>query len=171
MSFREDRRRKKRESDLHFTGNKFCHFYIYILIILLCIVIVYAVNWYRKQQMLLIYLSEIFSSFSLLFSEAHQPNVHLSRLIRTYQPTLTSKVTQPTASAPVTLPAPIRNFNRMSPSNRSKSPPKVARQADSSPVKVTRQADPSPKRSITNDTINTERLKLARDEADRAMKV
>jgi hypothetical protein len=121
---------------------------------------VYAVNWYRKQQMLLIYLSEIFSSFSLLFSEAHQPNVHLSRLIRTYQPTLTSKVTQSTASAPVTLPAPIRNFNRMSPSNRSKSPPKVAR-----------QADPSPKRSITNDTINTERLKLARDEADRAMKV
>jgi hypothetical protein len=49
----------------------------------------------------------------------------------------------------------------MSSSNRSKSPPKVAR-----------QADPSPKRSIiTNDTINTDRLKLARDEAERAMKV
>jgi hypothetical protein len=48
----------------------------------------------------------------------------------------------------------------MSPSNRSKSPPKVIRQADS-----------SPKRSIPNDTINTERLKLARDEAERAMKV
>ena len=48
----------------------------------------------------------------------------------------------------------------MSPSNRSKSPPKV-----------TRQADPSPKRTIINDTINTERLKLARDEAERAMKV
>ncbi|CAF1538502.1 unnamed protein product [Rotaria magnacalcarata] len=47
----------------------------------------------------------------------------------------------------------------MSPSNRSKSPPKV-----------TRQADPSPKRTIINDTINTERLKLARDEAERAMK-
>ncbi|CAF2430806.1 unnamed protein product [Rotaria sp. Silwood2] len=47
----------------------------------------------------------------------------------------------------------------MSPSNRSKSPPKVTRQADS-----------SPKRSISNDTINTERLKLARDEAERAMK-
>jgi hypothetical protein len=38
----------------------------------------------------------------------------------------------------------------MSPSNRSKSPPK---------------------RSMTNDTINTERLKIARDEAERAMKV
>lgn len=48
----------------------------------------------------------------------------------------------------------------MSPSNRSKSPPKVARQADS-----------SPKRSTSYETINTERLKLAKDEAERAMKV
>ncbi|CAF0803535.1 unnamed protein product [Rotaria sordida] len=47
----------------------------------------------------------------------------------------------------------------MSPSNRSKSPSKVVRQTDS-----------SPKRSSLNDTINTERLKIARDEAERAMK-
>lgn len=48
----------------------------------------------------------------------------------------------------------------MLPSNRTKSPPKVVRQADSSPKRIT-----------TNDTINIERLKLARDEAERAMKV
>jgi hypothetical protein len=48
----------------------------------------------------------------------------------------------------------------MSPIMRSKSPPKVVR-----------QADPSPKRPIINDSINIERLKLARDEAERAMKV
>ncbi len=48
----------------------------------------------------------------------------------------------------------------MSPSNSSKSPPKVVR-----------QSDPSPKRPIINDTINPERLKLAKDEAERAMKV
>ena len=48
----------------------------------------------------------------------------------------------------------------MSPSNRSKSPPKG-----------TRTADPSPKRSVPNDTINPERLKMARDEAERAMRV
>ncbi|CAF1079154.1 unnamed protein product [Adineta ricciae] len=47
----------------------------------------------------------------------------------------------------------------MSPSNRSKSPPKG-----------TRPADPSPKRSVSNDTINPERLKMARDEAERAMR-
>ncbi|UJR37974.1 hypothetical protein I4U23_030656 [Adineta vaga] len=47
----------------------------------------------------------------------------------------------------------------MSPSNRSKSPPKN-----------TRPADPSPKRSVPNETINTERLKMARDEAERAMR-
>ena len=48
----------------------------------------------------------------------------------------------------------------MAPANRSKSPPKGVR-----------QADPSPKRLISNDTINTERLKVARDEAEKAMKV
>ncbi|CAF0755371.1 unnamed protein product [Adineta steineri] len=47
----------------------------------------------------------------------------------------------------------------MSPSNRSKSPPKG-----------TRPVDPLPKRSPPNETINTERLKMARDEAERAMK-
>jgi len=63
----------------------------------------------------------------------------------------------PTA-APV-LSSPRKKFPYMSPLNRSKSPPKMVR-----------QADPSPKRSITNDAINTDRLKQARDEAERAMK-
>jgi len=92
-------------------------------------------------------------------------------LIRAYRPPLKSKTTQSTASTPlptVTAPTPapalvsvrVKHTYRMSPSNRSKSPPKVVRQADS-----------SPKRTTTNDTINPERLKVARDEAERAMKV
>jgi hypothetical protein len=58
----------------------------------------------------------------------------------------------------------------MSPINRSKSPPKVIRQAES-PPKILRRVESPPKRPIINDTINIERLKLARDEAERAMKV
>jgi hypothetical protein len=98
-------------------------------------------------------------------------------LIRAYQPPLKSKTPQSTASAPLPpvtaparLPAPpptpalvpvrVKRTYRMPPSNRSKSPPKVVRQADS-----------SPKRTTTNDTINPERLKIAKDEAERAMKV
>jgi len=88
---------------------------------------------------------------------------------RTYRPSLRQKATQSVLSAPVppdcvTAPAsvlvPVRRTRQMLPSNRSKSPSKVVR-----------QADPSPKRTTINDTINTERLKLARDEAERAMKV
>jgi hypothetical protein len=78
----------------------------------------------------------------------------------------------------------------MSPITHSKSPPKIIRQAESppkvirqaesaprfirqaeSPPKVIRRAESPPKRPIINDTINIERLKLARDEAERAMKV
>jgi hypothetical protein len=87
-------------------------------------------------------------------------------LIRAYRPPFTSKATQSTASIPppATAPAflsdPIKHLHRMSPLNRSKSPPKVVRQADS-----------SPKRLTINDSINPERLKLAKDEAERAMKV
>jgi hypothetical protein len=90
-------------------------------------------------------------------------------LIRAYRPPLKSKTTQSTVTVrhtPVSAPTPallsvhIKRTQRMSPSNRSKSPPKVVRQVDS-----------PPKRTVPNDTINTERLKLARDEADRAMKV
>lgn len=81
-------------------------------------------------------------------------------MIRAYRPSLQSKTTQSLTTAPALLSSPIRRIQRMSPSNQSKSPPKVAR-----------QADPSPKRSVINETINTERLKLARDEAERAMKV
>jgi hypothetical protein len=69
-----------------------------------------------------------------------------------------------TAPPPPPPPLPVHVFTRpsrrMSPIMRSKSPPKVVR-----------QADPSPKRPIINDSINIERLKLARDEAERAMKV
>ena len=122
-----------------------------------------------------------------------------SRSIRARRSTLTSKATQaipstaPAASAPVksttttvavalpsvvpakatTVLPPVASIHiarrkpfappplpSMPPSNRSKSPPKNVRQADS-----------SPKRAPINDTINTERLKLARDEAERAMKV
>ncbi len=98
-------------------------------------------------------------------------------MIRAYQPPLKSKTPQSTASAPLPpvtaparLPAPpptpalvpvrVKRTYRMPPSNRSKSPPKVVRQADSSPKRIT-----------TNDTINPERLKVAKDEAERAMKV
>jgi hypothetical protein len=62
----------------------------------------------------------------------------------------------PSPPAPVT----IRPSRRIPPIVRTKSPPKVVAQADS-----------LPKRAIVNETINTERLKLARDEAERAMKV
>lgn len=75
----------------------------------------------------------------------------------------------PLATAPPPLPAPppipapvqVRPARRISPITRSKSPPKIIRRAES----------PSKPRSIINDTINIERLKLARDEAERAMKV
>jgi hypothetical protein len=100
-------------------------------------------------------------NFLFLVSEAHQSNAHLSRLIRAYRSPLQSKTTQSPTTAPALLPSPTKRTRRMSPSNRSKSPPKVA----------ARQSDPSPKRPVINETINTERLKLARDEAERAMKV
>ena len=139
------------------------------------------------------------SSLSPFFSEARQSNVLPSRSIRAHRsPPLTSKATRttvpapgavssapPTAAAvsptrsrppprppvvpaaavqpslpPASLSVPRKKFAYMSPSNRSKSPPKMAR-----------PTDVSPKRSTTNDSINTDRLKQARDEAERAMKV
>ena len=48
----------------------------------------------------------------------------------------------------------------MPPANGSKSSPKLVRPTDG-----------SPKRSTLNESINTDRLKLAKDEAERAMKV
>ncbi len=132
-----------------------------------------------------------------MFLETQPSNERLARLIRIYRSPLprrpgmpsaiTHTHTRPTAtivgrsappqvSAPPALPPPqpapapppppppvhvlTRPSRRMSPIMRSKSP-----------VKVVRQADPSPKRPIINDTINIERLKLARDEAEKAMKV
>ncbi|CAF4979466.1 unnamed protein product [Rotaria sp. Silwood1] len=65
----------------------------------------------------------------------------------------------PTAPSSQPVPVSIRLSRRISPIVRPKSP-----------AKVVRQADVSPKRPIINDTINIERLKLARDEAERAMK-
>ena len=50
----------------------------------------------------------------------------------------------------------------MPPANGSKSSPKLVRPADSSPKRST---------ANNNDSINTDRLKLAKDEAERAMKV
>jgi hypothetical protein len=67
----------------------------------------------------------------------------------------------PSPPAPVLAPVTMRPARRIPPIKvRPKSPPKVVAQADS-----------LPKRCIVNETINTERLKLARDEAERAMKV
>lgn len=85
-------------------------------------------------------------------------------MIRAYRPPVKSKTTRSfiehsPATAPV-LASIAKHTQRMAPANRSKSPPKGVR-----------QADPSPKRLISNDTINTERLKVARDEAEKAMKV
>jgi hypothetical protein len=57
----------------------------------------------------------------------------------------------------------------VSPIARPKSPPKIIRRAES-PPKIIRRAESPPKRMIINDSINIERLKLARDEAERAMK-
>jgi hypothetical protein len=135
--------------------------FLHHLTILFRILIMHiALTYIKNIKHFLIYSMEFFFfSFLFLFSEAHQSNAHLSRLICAYRPPLKSKTTQST-TAPALLTSLIKRTRRMSPSNRSKSPPKVARQADS-----------SPKRPIINDTINTERLKLARDEAERAMKV
>lgn len=118
---------------------------------------------YQKHQRLLIYSLRFFFLLSSS-SEAQQSNAHLSQLIRAYQRPAKSKTTrsvvrQPPATAPV-FSSTTKHLQRMAPANRSKSPPKGVR-----------QADPSPKRIISNDTINTERLKVARDEAERAMKV
>ncbi|CAF3201071.1 unnamed protein product [Rotaria socialis] len=77
----------------------------------------------------------------------------------------TATVLAPPAQAPPLpplsqhVPVSIRPFRRISPIVRPKSP-----------AKVVRQPDISPKRPIINDSINIERLKLARDEAERAMK-
>jgi hypothetical protein len=57
----------------------------------------------------------------------------------------------------------------VSPIARPKSPPKIIRRAESPPKNI-RRAESPPKRMIINDSINIERLKLARDEAERAMK-
>jgi hypothetical protein len=125
--------------------------------------IIYVVLTCIENNKYFCYSSESFFLFFSFFSEAHQSNAHLSRLIRAYRPPLRSKTTSALllpAPTPALLSISIKQTQRMSPSNRSKSPPKVAR-----------QADPSPKRSITTETINTERLKVARDEAERAMKV
>ena len=102
------------------------------------------------------------------------------------QPRITGRVLPPplTAPAPLPVPPPIlpppqpqqqtaavptRPSRRMSPIVRSKSPSKITRQAES-PPKPIRRAESPPRRPIINDTINIERLKLARDEAERAMK-
>lgn len=79
-------------------------------------------------------------------------------------PTTTQQASMP-ALAPQPLPSKsatvsIKPCRRISPISRPKSP-----------VKVVRQPDVSPKRPIVNDNINIERLKMARDEAERAMKV
>jgi hypothetical protein len=67
----------------------------------------------------------------------------------------------------------------VSPIARPKSPPKIIRRAESppkiirraeSPTKNIRRVESPPKRPIINESINIERLKLARDEAERAMK-
>lgn len=115
--------------------------------------------------------SNTFNLFSWIFfpffSEAQQSNAHLSHLIRAYRAPSKVKTTQSVdstsvATAPAILsPIPVRYPRRMLAANRSKSPPKANRPT----------ADASPKRLISNDNINTERLKLARDEAERAMKV
>lgn len=71
----------------------------------------------------------------------------------------------PPPTAPSAPPVITRVSRRMSPTNRSKSPPK-------SSSKVIRVTDSSPKRCVVvSENINTERLKMARDEAERAMKV
>jgi hypothetical protein len=76
-------------------------------------------------------------------------------------------------------PVPIRPSRRVSPIARPKSPPKIIRRAESppkiirraeSPTKNIRRVESPPKRPIINESINIERLKLARDEAERAMK-
>lgn len=125
-------------------------------------------------------------------------NERLARLIRIYrspvprrpgippgllQPRLTSRVLPPPVTAPAPLPppppipsspqqqtaaVPTRPSRRMSPIIRTKSPTRV-RQSES-PPKPIRRAESPPKRPIINDTINIERLKLARDEAERAMR-
>lgn len=127
-------------------------------------------------------------------------NERLAQLIRIYrspvprrpgipagliQSRITGRVLPPPLTAPAPLPAPppipsppqqqqqtaavpTRPSRRMSPIVRSKSPTRV-RQSES-PPKPIRRAESPPKRPIINDTINIDRLKLARDEAERAMR-
>lgn len=68
----------------------------------------------------------------------------------------------------VSLSTPNKVFNRLSrrpsPTNRSKSPTKPSN-------KQPKNVDASPKRQISSDNVNVERLKLARDEAERAIRV
>ena len=66
-------------------------------------------------------------------------------------------------------PVPVRPARRISPIARPKSPPKVIRRTES-PTKNIRRAESPVKRLIINESINIERLKLARDDAERAMK-
>ena len=110
--------------------------------------------------------------FCFSISEARHSNVLPSRSLRPSRSNLTLKSIQAatTAAASTTPPPPVlpatslpsfkRKPTQMSPANRSKSPSKLVRPTDQ-----------SPKRTITNESINTERLKIARDEAERAMKV
>ncbi|CAF1150656.1 unnamed protein product [Rotaria sordida] len=79
--------------------------------------------------------------------------------VTTAPPALPAAAPPAPAPAPQSVPISIRPSRRISPIARPKSP-----------AKVVRPPDVSPKRSIINDTINLERLKLARDEAERAMK-
>jgi hypothetical protein len=57
----------------------------------------------------------------------------------------------------------------VSPIARPKSPSKIIRRVES-PTKNIRRVESPPKRPMINESINIERLKLARDEAERAMK-
>jgi len=149
----------------------------------------------HQQKVCSIDIQQQISIILFLFSEIHQPNERLARLIRIYRSPLPrrpgippgliqtratgytsgrSAPPQVTATAPTSAPPPapvsIRPSRRISPINRPKSPSKVTRQAES-PPKIIRRAESPPKRPIINDTINIERLKIARDEAERAMKV
>lgn len=122
---------------------------------------------------------------SFLVPDIPTNNERLAQMIRIYRsplprrpgmpsgilhPRTTGRVLPPPITTPAPLPVPppipqptvpvvVRPSRRMSPIVRSKSPPKVIRRAES-----------PPKRPIINEAINIERLKLARDEAERAMK-
>jgi len=127
------------------------------------------------------------------FSEVNPNDERLARLIRIYRspiprragatsalthsravahsaPRSLAPVAEPVVSQPAPPPPPVRPPRRMSPIVRTKSPPKVTRRVES-PPKIVRRDESPPKRPIVNENINIERLKLARDEAERAMKV